>query len=204
MKDVQNQESPNIKRSGARMVRQTDGGVDRARRGVAGTASSVAITSRGENRSHDSEPAAHSPPDATAKDEIICGRILDALGRHPAGVPTDLVLAVGDGVVFIDGFVSSRADKLAIDRVVNSVPGVRSVHNNLDIAPHRPRNDEAIADAVHTSLAEEGRLDVSRVQIEVRRGIVTLIGRVPDEGTRNEVLARVASVPGVRQVRIRR
>jgi osmotically-inducible protein OsmY len=201
MKDDQNQEAPDIHRSGTRMVRQTDGGTDGALRGVAETASSAAVTSSRENLPNDFEHSAPAPPDTIPKDEIIRGRILGALERHPASVPTDLVLAVGGGVVFIDGFVSTLADKHLIERLIASVPGVRSVRNNLDIAPHRPRNDEAIADAVRTSLEEKDGLDTRCVRVEVQRGTVTLVGRVPDEGTRNGVLAGAASVPGVRQVR---
>jgi osmotically-inducible protein OsmY len=200
MTDDPKPQKPAAHRSATRDVRQADGGAAGVPLGDMDTESSAGMTSRGEKAANAIDNGGPSPSSATGKDEIIRGRIMEKfeeLERHPASVPTDLVLAVDNGVVFIDGFVSTPVDKQTVGRLIAAVPGVRALRNNLDIAPHRPRNDEAIADAVRVSLDAVA----SRVQVEVRRGIVTLIGRVPDEGTRNGVLARAASVPGVRKVR---
>ena len=71
---------------------------------------------------------------APATDEAIRARIQAALSLIYSGQPVDLVLAVSDGVVFIDGFVESVEDKQRIERIAARESGVLEVCSNLVVA----------------------------------------------------------------------
>ena len=53
-----------------------------------------------------------------------------------------LVLAVSEGVVFIDGFVETLKEKRRIGKIAARERGVLEVHNNLTVVSVRVKNDE--------------------------------------------------------------
>jgi osmotically-inducible protein OsmY len=62
------------------------------------------------------------------------------------------------------------------------------------------RDDTAIAGDVSRRLGEHGSLDAKDVSVRVRRGQVTLEGRVADEPARHVAELIADAVPGVREV----
>jgi osmotically-inducible protein OsmY len=82
---------------------------------------------------------------APPTDEAIRARIQAALSLVDIGKPVDLVLAVSDGVVFIDGFVESLQDKKRIEHIAAQESGVLEVHNNLVVVASPGRLDEHIS-----------------------------------------------------------
>jgi osmotically-inducible protein OsmY len=203
MKYDQNHETRTLQRSINEGVRQNRGDKERTVRGGERTEPNPANESY--EKSQPTKPAvdAPSPSTTTAQDEIIRGQILKAIAQLPEYALADLVLAVNGGVVFIDGFVRTLDEKLVIGRLIDQAPGVRAVRSNLSITPTHQRSDEAIAGAVRTSLDAEYGLDARRIQVDVRRGILTLAGRVSDENARTGAKTLAASILGVLRIRDR-
>jgi osmotically-inducible protein OsmY len=79
---------------------------------------------------------------APPTDEAIRARIQAALSLYQDCRPVDLVLAVADGVVFIDGFVESLKDKKRITSIAAKERGVLDVHNNLVVIDSPDRKDK--------------------------------------------------------------
>ena len=63
-----------------------------------------------------------------------------------------------------------------------------------------PSANQATADAVASSLRKSPALAGYRIEIETRKGVVTLLGSVATPSQKAEALARVRMVPGVRGV----
>lgn len=89
----------------------------------------------------------------------------------------DIAVIASDGVITLTGFVHSYAAKLAAERSVKRVRGVRAVANDVQVALRSERTDPDIAkDAVHALRVHTSVPD--RVTVTVRHGFVTLEGTV--------------------------
>ena len=75
---------------------------------------------------------------APPTDEAIRARILAALALRPEMKPTDLVLAVSNGIVFIDGFVETLNAKLHIHKLAEDESGVLEIRDNRPEYSARP------------------------------------------------------------------
>lgn len=79
---------------------------------------------------------------APPTDEAIRARIQATLLLEPGIVPVDFILAVSEGVVFIDGFVETLKEKRRIGKIAARERGVLEVHNNLTVVPVQVKGDE--------------------------------------------------------------
>ena len=110
-----------------------------------------------------------------------------------------IAVVASEGVVTLTGFVHTYAAKLAAERSVKRVGGVRGVANDLQVVLRGTRTDPEIAlDAVH-ALRIRTRVP-NTVTVTVREGFVTLEGVV--DWTFQKVAAGLAAafldgVPGV-------
>ena len=88
-----------------------------------------------------------------------------------------IAITAADGVITLTGFVHSYAVKLAAERTVKRVRGVRAVANDIQVTPGNERNDPEIAkDAVH---ALRTHISVpNQVTVTARDGFLTLEGTV--------------------------
>jgi osmotically-inducible protein OsmY len=80
---------------------------------------------------------------APPTDEAIRARIRATLLLESDIVPVDFVLAVSEGVVFIDGFVETLKEKRRMGKIAARERGVLEVRNNLTVAPGQVKGDEA-------------------------------------------------------------
>jgi osmotically-inducible protein OsmY len=87
-------------------------------------------------------------------------------------------VAAHDGVVTLTGFIDTYAGKLAAERAVKRVRGVRGVANDLQVRLRCPRTDADIAADAVKALGLRAALADS-VQVAVHNGHVTLTGDVP-------------------------
>lgn len=112
---------------------------------------------------------------------------------------SDIAVIASDGVITITGFVHSYAAKLAAERSVKRVRGVRAVANDIQVALHSERTDPDIAkDAVHalrvyTSVP-------NRVTVTVRHGFITLDGTVEWMFQKMAAGSAVVNLEGVKGV----
>ena len=105
--------------------------------------------------------------------------------------------------VLLTGQVPDEGTKAKVERIVTSLPNVRGVHNDLQIAGRvglgTTTNDTALTARVKTAMIEEKDLNAQSVKVVTEAGVVYLMGMVSRaEGDR---AARVASrVSGVMRV----
>jgi osmotically-inducible protein OsmY len=108
-------------------------------------------------------------------------RLRDAVIRQLDWDPSVDASAVGataaEGVVTLTGFVDTYAGKLAAERAVKRIRGVRAVANDIVVRLRQPRTDEVIARDCANALANPPTI-ADTVQAVVRYGHVTLTGQV--------------------------
>jgi osmotically-inducible protein OsmY len=89
----------------------------------------------------------------------------------------EIAIIATDGVIALTGFVHSYGAKMAAERAVKRVRGVRGVANDLQVVVRSERSDGDIArDAVHALRVQTTVPD--RVTVTVRNGFLTLEGTV--------------------------
>jgi osmotically-inducible protein OsmY len=129
-----------------------------------------------------------------ATDEKIRDAVLHQLDWEPDFDSSGVGVTVEDGVATLTGTANSYADKLAIERAVKRVYGIRGVANDIQVKLSHERNDSDIAhDCV---VALRNRVSVPpQVKVSVRNGYVTL------EGTVDWMYERIAADEAVRSLR---
>src|SRR5688572_9886873 len=112
------------------------------------------------------------PPDLRLRDAVV-----QQLGWDSQVDSSRIGVTARDGVVTLTGFIDSYAGKLAAERAVKRVRGVRAVANDLEVTLRLDRTDaDVAADVVH---ALDQHVTLPRtVQAVVHHGHVTLTGTV--------------------------
>ena len=105
--------------------------------------------------------------------------------------------------VLLTGQVPDEASKADAERAVRQVPGVREVHNELELANRvsfsTTANDSAITARVKAGFLEQKALNTNAVKVVTENGVVFLMGLLTQR--EGPAYATVASrVPGVRRV----
>jgi osmotically-inducible protein OsmY len=108
-------------------------------------------------------------------------------------------VAAKDGTVTLTGFIDSYAGKLAAERAVKRVRGVRAVANDIVVRVKVDRTDADIAaDAARALKLHPGISET--IQATVRNGHVTLTGKVEwlvQRDRAEEVVQHIRSVRGI-------
>ena len=138
------------------------------------------------------------------------------LGTHQVAIDE-----YSHGVITLSGNVSSEQDRSEIERITRTTSGVREVRNQLTVAPSSiivregmysssfendpkqrfTKSDAQIESEVRDVLARNRDLDLRRVDINTRDGIVTLRGSQDRYRDIERLVALTSSVTGVRAVR---
>jgi osmotically-inducible protein OsmY len=131
--------------------------------------------------------------------ETLRTAVLSELDRDPGVLDWEIGVAAEDGVVTLTGRVESLAMRVAAERAVKRVAGVRSVANDLHVKAANERTDTDIArDALHrlrnNVAIPEG------VQAVVSDGFITLDGTVHWMHQRAAAENAVKYLAGVRGV----
>ena len=127
-------------------------------------------------------------------------RLRDAVVRQLDWDPEVNASAIGvaaqDGVVTLTGFIDTYSGKLAAERVVKQVRGVRAVANDITVRLLVGRTDPDIAHDAAQALKLRPSL-AENVQAVVDNGRVTLTGTVEWVFQRDHAADAVAHIPGV-------
>jgi osmotically-inducible protein OsmY len=128
--------------------------------------------------------------------------IIDELDWDPSVDSTNIGVAVDGGVAILTGHVPSYDQKLAAERTVMRVEGVKAIAQEMEVLcpVDATRTDENIAQRALTVLEGDVRLPKDAVQLEVTKGWVRLSGVVNCECDRRiaeEDLRKLADVIGV-------
>ena len=138
---------------------------------------------------------------APPTDEAIRARIQATLLLESEILPVDFVLAVADGIIFIDGFVETLKEKRRVGKIAARERGVLEVHNNLTVVPGQDKGDEDLTKGIQAALESNELGDIKSVSVEIEQEVATLKGTVTSLETRRHVNDAVASVLGVLDVR---
>ncbi|MHB8873847.1 MAG: BON domain-containing protein [Myxococcaceae bacterium] len=98
--------------------------------------------------------------------------------REPAEPRGAIEVRVADGVVTLDGEVSSLAAKRLAGVLAWWVPGTRDVVNGLGVDPAELDGDEEITDATAIVLDKDPLLNAGEIAVHTRGAVVTLTGVV--------------------------
>ena len=109
--------------------------------------------------------------------ETLRDAVVDEIARDPALRPWEIGIAAEDGVVTLTGTVDGQAEKVAAERAVRRVDGVRTVANDLRIRARDERTDTDIARDAANRLRNNIAVPET-VQAVVSDGYVTLEGTV--------------------------
>ncbi len=116
------------------------------------------------------------------------------------------------GNVILRGIVGAESEKSAAASLAESVEGVRSVENLLEVQSSLPPesgssrslgetiDDAALIAKVQAALRLDKETRPLRIEVSARGGTVVVEGTVPSPSLRTRVLERVASVSGVESV----
>jgi osmotically-inducible protein OsmY/sporulation protein YlmC with PRC-barrel domain len=104
-----------------------------------------------------------------------------------------LRVTVTDGVVTLEGHVSSRLRAEHIEAAVATVPGVQAVDNRLIC-------DDELEVQVAQALGADPRTRARPIAVHARHGVVTLSGRVPEATVAEAATTVAAALPAVRAV----
>jgi osmotically-inducible protein OsmY len=95
-----------------------------------------------------------------------------------SGTGPNIEISVEDGVVTMDGRVSSLSHKSLAGALAWWVPGTRDVVNGIEIFPPQETNDAEINDAVSLVLEKDPVVNTDGIRVLTRNRVVVLEGYV--------------------------
>jgi osmotically-inducible protein OsmY len=106
--------------------------------------------------------------------------VLAELDFEPSVDSADIGVAVENGVVTLSGHVASFTQKLAAERAVWRVKGVKAIAQEIQvrIPSDKKDNDDEIAKRALSVLAWNASVPASAVHVKVQNGLVSLLGQV--------------------------
>lgn len=137
------------------------------------------------------------------EDEAIRDDVIDELEWDPAiSEPTQIGVAVSNGVVTLTGTTRTYPEKFAAERAARRVFGVKAVANDIQVKlpTERMRTDTDIAAAAVRALEWDTTVPHERIKVTVRDGWVTLEGNVDWRYQRENAEADVRNLEGVKGV----
>ncbi len=128
--------------------------------------------------------------------------VLDELRWEPGVNATDIGATVKEGVVTIEGTVDSYAEKLAAEKAVKRLPGVRALAVEIEVKlpGSSERTDADIAQAAEHSLKWDVLVPHDRVRVTAENGRLTLEGEVDRQFQKSAAERAVLHLTGVKGV----
>jgi len=129
------------------------------------------------------------------EDKTLRRLVQEELDWQPSIDAADIGVTVEQGIVHLVGHVSNYAQKVAAEKAVKRVKGVRGFVEDLQIRlSPEPYTDEAVAARVANLIDWDVTIPKGAVQVQVEKGYVTLTGQVDWQ------YQRVAAEQGVRRL----
>ncbi len=138
--------------------------------------------------------------DGAVDDRHVYMEVRQELEEDPLLRDIIFKVQVKKGVVTLRGEVESMAIKEAALEAAGKAMGVKEVINNLKVSKAYDMDDADIVNAIRRAFASQG-INGDRIEVGCRRGVVSLKGSVGVEA-RNQVMALVTRVPGVKRVQV--
>ena len=128
--------------------------------------------------------------------------ILDELDFEPSLDAANIGVAVEDGVVTLTGHVGSYAEKIAAEKVVQRVKGVRAIAEEIEVRYPSDKKlaDDEIAHRAVSIISWDATVPEGRIRVKVEKGWVTMSGEVEWQFQRSAAEKAVRKLSGVRGV----
>lgn len=128
--------------------------------------------------------------------------ILDELSFEPSLDAANIGVTVERGVVTLSGHVGSYAEKIAAEKAVQRVRGVRAVAEEIEVRYPNDKKlaDDEIAQRALAIIGWDATVPDERIKVKVEKGWVTLSGEVQWQYQRSAAEQAVRKLSGVRGV----
>ncbi len=129
--------------------------------------------------------------------------VADELQWDPAIHAAHVGVVAKAGVVSLTGYLQTYAERVAIERAVQRVEGVKAVAVTLEVklAPGHHRSDAEIAEAAESIFRWNVSIPDDRIRVKVDKGRVLLSGEVDWDFQRRSAEKAVHALTGVVAVR---
>ena len=133
-------------------------------------------------------------------DKTLQQAVMDELEWEPSVGAQHIGVAVEDGVVTLTGHVGSYIERLAAEKAVKRVKGVRAIAEEIEVrfANDKKTSDDQIARRSLDVIAWDSTIPKDKIQIKVQNGFVTLTGEVDWFYQRDDAEAAVRKLTGVK------
>ncbi len=128
--------------------------------------------------------------------------VLDELMWEPMLRPSEIGVAVKDGIVTLSGYVNDYSKKLAAEKAVKRVKGVKAVAEDIQVRLpfEMQKDDEQIAGEVVNALKWNTNIPDEKISVKVDNGWVTLEGELEWQYQRDAALNAVRDLVGINGV----
>lgn len=135
--------------------------------------------------------------DAEIKEDV-----LDELAWQPNIDETEIGVIVDDGVVTLSGILNNYSKKIAAEKAVKSVEGVKAIASDIEVkyGDAYKKTDKEIAKAVVNALEWNSSVPEENITVKVEDGWVYLSGDVEWSYQKNAAKRAVENLLGVRSV----
>lgn len=133
------------------------------------------------------------------EDDQLQDDVIAELEWDPSVDHTDIGVAVNDGVVTLAGYVKSYPQKVAAERAVRRVAGVRALAEELKVrlASDPKTADHEIAKRIVDMIGWTVAIPEDQIKVKVEHGWVTLTGTVDWHFIAKEVARAAGHISGV-------
>jgi len=132
-------------------------------------------------------------------DKLIRQNVIDELDFEPSVEAAHIGVAVDKGIVTLTGHVGTYAQRVAAEKAVRKVRGVRGVVEEIEVrfAGGTPPRDEDLAQRAVQMLDWSATVPRNAVQVQVQGGWVTLTGKVDWQYQKEEAYRSIRRLAGV-------
>ena len=135
-------------------------------------------------------------------DEAIQTDVLEELKWDTRVQPSEIGVAVKDGIVTLNGWVDSYLKKITAQEAAHCVRGVKAVVNDIEVRlpGSAERTDADLAASVLNVLKWDAAIPDSKVDVTVSQGWVTLKGEVDHGFQKRDALRAICRLSGVKGI----
>ena len=132
-------------------------------------------------------------------DKVLRQTIVDELDFEPSIDSANIGVAVDNGIVTLTGHVASYAEKVAAERAVERIKGVRAIAEKIEVRypGHKRTSDDEIAERALSVIGWNVQVPQGSVKVKVEKGWVELTGAVDWRFQRVAAESAVRGLSGV-------
>lgn len=135
----------------------------------------------------------------TMTDRQLRAAVMAQLDWEPEVVATDIGVGVSEGIITLTGFVETYAEKLAAERAVSGVRGVRGIANDLQVRAAQLTDAEIAKNAAH-ALESNVKVPASQITVALQDGFATLRGKAGWAYQKEAAADSIRNLLGIREV----